>query len=259
MYLTLSVIDLVACPYIALPVAVGIWRPKDCSTNCTEPYYDIRRQTNSILCATYSTLYYPFYAWPLMITAFFTTARFFQIKYPLRYISRRIVLGCMWVFLMIFGVLTIIAMYIAIRFRENNLYFFTLVQKCYVQDMEVALVLWVVGGFLLCTIQLTGIAFTILTVGKLYQLYKDRTLERGEEKSLRGTVKILCLNCVSFTTLLFFLISYFFGLSPESQFQYKMLIKFFIRVIFPAFSSLLNPLIYLSFTARKRRVVAPIM
>eukprot|EP00116_Pleurobrachia_bachei_P008466 sb/3468728/ len=88
----------------------------------------------------------------------------------------------MWVLLMISAVLPIISLF---PLRENHLYFYTLLQTCVLVDfqLQTLFVLWTISFCLLSAIQATGIIFTTLTVGKLYQLYVNPTLERGAGKS----------------------------------------------------------------------------
>ena len=200
---------------------------------------------------------------PSHITGVMAVSRFYQIKFPLRHVSSKLVMSllafsCLYYFtamtLNIFRPGTVINVHLNKAYNE----------KPSVIGGELP-TLFVLAGMTLL-IQLASLIACIATVWELYKVYRAPLARSNQANGVKSSLKILVTNFGSLLVLASFGICNAFraDLGNESECDYKYTKDDVAKVlvcttVMPVALSALNPLIYIVFThsfleGLKRRV-----
>ena len=260
LYLIVFTIDLVACPYLVYPALEAMWIIDDpiCKKNAGEA-----NLTNAFIPrAVYATFGVGLQNGAMMITGIFMVVRYFQIKYPLRQISTKIVKAFLFT-----GFILPVAfqgIFLTARWPDSGTFvcgFRTVIPYPRWGDNYVikALPHMVIIVPALC-FQIAGQIATLCTIIILIQLHKAPDITGNtNRRSLRGTIKIILLNTWSLVNLAMSLYLVYHLLTIEERIRKfergeidqnhsSFLVKFFLQFCLPLSSSIIDPLAYLLLT-----------
>ena len=221
---------------------------------------------------------------PCYLTGLLAITRFLQIKYPLRIINAKGIVG-----LLILAVLHICVVFV-LFFRngdENNRFVITtpLLQSAWNLEPSFfghkipALALYFIFIFLVVVLQIFAVLSSLLTIGELIKMYRNPMTDIARKNSVTGSLKIMITNFGSVVNLTVIVVkAYISAMSNsgaenrgfntfsgalweeimpsvfiEGRRQWFLIFILFYGVIVPSALSTLNPAIYIAFTPSSRR------
>ena len=268
LYMGLAAVDLLACIVLSITSSVGALAPKEeecweINSNrteiCEEQYYLYFKED-----ATFGQRIIGLAGWvlqqvPCQFTGFLAITRYYKIKFPLRHLSKKLVVG-----LLISGLLYTSIFISVYSFDPNDLITWTpsiqttgnfspdifgynLTQK---QLIVLAL-------FATILIQIAAITTSILTILELLKNFRNPITDGSRRVSTRGSIKIMITN---FGSVLFLVsVICLMEFAQEHAFSEIFIIFIMVNIQFlPAFISALNPVIYIAFTPDSREVLTSV-
>eukprot|EP00116_Pleurobrachia_bachei_P007507 sb/3467769/ len=267
----LATADLIACPYLALYSAVGVWREKNhaCwedplfSDICENKYAAYAYRHPPITAVIYSHGVILSYAAPIVITGTMAITRLLAVRYPLLQQPHKPIVIAVILF-MLYCPLGEMATYFcdpetAVWFEsvkhvhnalETNIGSLTINNNVKIYLFAMPAVLYI----------LVGVIATALTVHQLVKLYFNPI--GGHRTPMTSTIRILVINGVSVITFIVYTVLTSIISGPEynsgnwevlakvikSENREFYVFQFFANTYLPTISSLLNPTIYLLFS-----------
>eukprot|EP00116_Pleurobrachia_bachei_P006166 sb/3466428/ len=203
---------------------------------------------------------------PQTTTAVLTACRFFQIRYPLRQVSKKLVLTLLLIPVLYIPVINGI-IYTLCETLDGQTYYVIILQWALPRYVFIGDVLIFQSPLMIiitmpCIIvQLVGLVFTVATIVHLILLQRNPIVKRQSNK---GTYKILIIHAGSITTFLFFIgatvVNYLlFTMVPVlGSFLLDHVFLLVAVVVVPLLCSLHNPIVYLAMKPKERRRVTPV-
>ena len=272
LYLILSGTDLLAGAYLSLwqsinfitPPNPACWDDTDQKDICEDRYYLYITESPGFWYNLHSVLKAFFTLTPILTTSVLTITRYLQIKFPLFYLPKKLILGG----LALATVYTpAIITFLYVTGGNGNIYFTFLqfTQALFDDTMdEVQKALLVYTPFIL--VQIAGLVFSILTVGHLIWMVKNPV--GGTAMSMTSTLRVLAMNTISCIYLAISIAAAVIEIytSEHSEDWGQLVevvqnepigvirIQFVSWIIMPPLTSLLDAVVYLAFSREARRV-----
>jgi len=273
LYLALSAVDLAAC--LVIPICwskealqdpdpgCGDWEEKLELELCENDYYVYSRNATTAQCVQ-SIVVQVLSELPTYFTGFLALTRFYQIRFPLRHLSKRVVNGTLTVCVGYF-----LAATLTVSFRPDaqphwdiatisaidltiELFGYKLNSIAYVFTTQI----------LTLIVQLSAVVASILTILDLLKNYRRPITEQARLRSVRGSIRILVTNLGStvFAVMIVYSALSIDGIQDipdmDIELRKKLTLRFFwMSIVLPLVLSAANPVIYILFTPKTHGIL----
>ena len=260
LYMGLATVDQLACLAIPISFSVGALAGKEeqCwdiydDELCDEQYYLYVRfattaeQIRGIMVWVLATL-------PCHITGFLAVTRYYQIKYPLRYVNKKLVL-CLLISSCFYNIITLATFNLN---PDSTVYWSTSSQtpingNPHVFGYHVAVEMYfAINILMIVIIQFAAVVASFLTILELLKNYRNPITEGTRAVSIRGSVKIIITNFGSVFVLveLIYITIYMKNFDQYDIGMTDLICSFCGSVVIPIGMSTMNPIIYIAFTPK---------